>query len=54
MIDDVSGPGVIKVFEEWSKRGIALKKYGMQTKFWISEDYFVALADRISAEISQN
>jgi 3-isopropylmalate/(R)-2-methylmalate dehydratase large subunit len=50
MIHDVSGPGVIKVFEEWSKRGIPLEKVWDADKIWISEDHFVPSADRISAE----
>jgi 3-isopropylmalate/(R)-2-methylmalate dehydratase large subunit len=50
MIHDVSGPGVIKVFEEWSKRGITLEKVWDADKIWISEDHFVPSADRISAE----
>ncbi len=50
MIHDVSGPGVIKVFEEWSKRGITLEKVWDADKIWVSEDHFVPSADRISAE----
>lgn len=50
MIHDVSGPGVIKVFEEWSKRGVTLEKVWDADKIWISEDHFVPSADRISAE----
>ncbi|HJU78667.1 MAG TPA: 3-isopropylmalate dehydratase large subunit [Nitrososphaeraceae archaeon] len=50
MIHDVSGPGVIKVFEEWAKRGIELEKVWNPDKVWISEDHFVPSADRISAE----
>ena len=50
MIHDVSGPGVIKVFEEWSKKGIQLDKVWNADKIWISEDHFVPSADRISAE----
>jgi 3-isopropylmalate/(R)-2-methylmalate dehydratase large subunit len=50
MIHDVSGPGVIKVFEEWAKRGIQLEKVWNADKVWISEDHFVPSADRISAE----
>lgn len=50
MIHDVSGPGVIKVFEEWSKRGITLEKVWDANKIWVSEDHFVPSADRISAE----
>jgi 3-isopropylmalate/(R)-2-methylmalate dehydratase large subunit len=50
MIHDVSGPGVIKVFEEWSKRGVTLEKVWDADKIWVSEDHFVPSADRISAE----
>jgi 3-isopropylmalate/(R)-2-methylmalate dehydratase large subunit len=50
MIHDVSGPGVIKVFEEWSKKGIHLEKVWDPDRIWISEDHFVPSADRISAE----
>jgi len=50
MIHDVSGPGVIKVFEEWSKKGIQIKNVWNPDKIWISEDHFVPSADRISAE----
>ncbi len=50
MIHDVSGPGVIKVFEEWSKKGIHLDRVWNADKIWIAEDHFVPSADRISAE----
>ena len=50
MIHDVSGPGVIKVFEEWSKKGIQLENVWDPDRVWISEDHFVPTADRISAE----
>ena len=50
MIHDVSGPGVIKVFEEWARRGVHLEKVWNADKVWISEDHFVPSADRISAE----
>jgi 3-isopropylmalate/(R)-2-methylmalate dehydratase large subunit len=50
MIHDVSGPGVIKVFDEWAKKGIHLHKVWNADKIWISEDHFVPSADRISAE----
>lgn len=50
MIHDVSGPGVIKVFEEWSKKGIHLENVWNPDKIWIAEDHFVPSADRISAE----
>ena len=50
MVHDVSGPGVIKVFEEWSKKGIHLDRVWNADKIWITEDHFVPSADRISAE----
>ena len=50
MIHDVSGPGVIKVFEEWAKKGIHLEKVWNADRVWVSEDHFVPSADRISAE----
>ena len=50
MIHDVSGPGVIKVFEEWSKKGIHLDRVWSADKIWITEDHFVPSADKISAE----
>lgn len=50
MIHDVSGPGVIKVFDEWSKKGIQLENVWDPDRVWISEDHFVPSADRISAE----
>ena len=50
MIHDVSGPGVIKVFEEWSKKGIHVDRVWNADKIWITEDHFVPSADRISAE----
>src|SRR5437867_5259488 len=50
MVHDVSGPGVIKVFEEWAKKGIELDKVWNPDRVWIAEDHFVPSADRISAE----
>lgn len=50
MIHDVSGPGVIKVYDEWDKKGIHLEKVWNADRVWISEDHFVPSADRISAE----
>jgi 3-isopropylmalate/(R)-2-methylmalate dehydratase large subunit len=41
---------VIKVFEEWSKKGIQLENVWDPDRVWISEDHFVPSADRISAE----
>lgn len=50
MIHDVSGPGVIKVFSEWEKKGIKLEKLYDPEKVWISEDHFVPASDKISAK----
>src|SRR6188472_2251674 len=49
MVHDVSGPGVIKVFEEWAKKGVHLEKVWNPDKVWVSEDHFVPAADKISA-----
>ena len=49
MIHDVSGPGVIKVFSEWEKKGIILESVWAPDKVWISEDHFVPASDTISA-----
>ncbi|HYY70912.1 MAG TPA: aconitase family protein, partial [Nitrososphaeraceae archaeon] len=49
MIHDVSGPGVIKVFSEWEKKGKMLKQIWDPNRVWISEDHFVPASDRISA-----
>jgi 3-isopropylmalate/(R)-2-methylmalate dehydratase large subunit len=49
MIHDVSGPGVIKVFSEWEKKGKTLNQIWDPNRVWISEDHFVPSSDRISA-----
>lgn len=50
MIHDVSGPGVIKVFEKLKKEGISTDKLWDSSKIWVAEDHFVPSADKISAE----
>lgn len=50
MIHDVSGPGVIKVFEKLQKQGIAVDKLWNPSKVWVAEDHFVPSAEKISAE----
>jgi 3-isopropylmalate/(R)-2-methylmalate dehydratase large subunit len=50
MVHDVSGPGVIKVFHEWEKKGVKLERVWDPDKVWVTEDHFVPAADRISAE----
>ena len=50
MMHDVSGPGVIKVFDKLRKQGIAVDKLWDPTKVWVAEDHFVPSADKMSAE----
>ena len=50
MMHDVSGPGVIKVFDKLKKQGIAVDKLWDPTKVWVAEDHFVPSADKLSAE----
>lgn len=50
MIHDVSGPGVIKVFEKLKKEGYNVDKLWNPSKVWIAEDHFVPSAEKISAE----
>jgi len=50
MMHDVSGPGVIKVFDKLKKQGIQVDKLWDSTKVWVAEDHFVPSAEKISAE----
>jgi 3-isopropylmalate/(R)-2-methylmalate dehydratase large subunit len=50
MMHDVSGPGVIKVFDKLKKQGIAVDKLWDPTKVWVAEDHFVPSSDKMSAE----
>ena len=50
MMHDVSGPGVLKVFDKLKKQGIAVDKLLDPTKVWVAEDHFVPSADKLSAE----
>ena len=50
MVHDVSGPGVIKVFDKLKKQGISVDKLWDPTKVWVAEDHFVPSAEKISAE----
>ncbi|GFN40308.1 MAG: hypothetical protein YK1309IOTA_1610001, partial [Marine Group I thaumarchaeote] len=40
MIHDVSGPGVIKVFEKLEQKGINTDKLWDPSKVWVAEDHF--------------
>ncbi|MDF2422217.1 MAG: 3-isopropylmalate dehydratase large subunit [Nitrosopumilus sp.] len=50
MMHDVSGPGVIKVFDKLQKQGISVDKLWDPTKVWVAEDHFVPSAEKVSAE----
>lgn len=50
MVHDVSGPGVIKVFDKLKKQGVNVDKLWDPTKVWVAEDHFVPSADKVSAE----
>ncbi|CAI8042714.1 3-isopropylmalate dehydratase large subunit [Geodia barretti] len=50
MVHDVSGPGVLKVFERLREQGIPVDRLKDPSKVWVAEDHFVPSADKISAE----
>jgi 3-isopropylmalate/(R)-2-methylmalate dehydratase large subunit len=50
MMHDVSGPGVIKVFSEWEKKGVKLDHIWNPDRVWVTEDHFVPATDRVSAD----
>ena len=50
MIHDVSGPGVIAVFEKLKKKGMVIDKIWNPDRVWVAEDHFVPAADKISAQ----
>lgn len=49
MLHDVSGPGVIKVFEKLRDLDISTDHLWDPSKVWIAEDHFVPSAEKISA-----
>ena len=49
MIHDVSGPGVIKVFDNLQKEGINVDRLFDPSKIWVAEDHFVPSVDDLSA-----
>ena len=50
MVHDVSGPGVIAVFEKLKKQGMKIERLWDPSKVWVAEDHFVPPADKISAQ----
>ncbi|MGI0072952.1 MAG: 3-isopropylmalate dehydratase large subunit [Nitrosotalea sp.] len=50
MVHDVSGPGVIAVFEKLKRGGMKIDKLWNPDSVWVAEDHFVPAADKISAQ----
>jgi len=50
MVHDVSGPGVLKVFDKLRKQGIPTEKLWDPSRVWVAEDHFVPSAEKVSAE----
>ncbi len=50
MVHDVSGPGVMAVFEKLRKKGMIIDKIWDPERVWVAEDHFVPAADKISAQ----
>ena len=50
MMHDVSGPGVLAVFEKLRKKGMTIDKIWDPERVWVAEDHFVPAADKISAQ----
>ena len=50
MVHDVSGPGVMKVFEKLREQGIPAGPLHDPSRVWIAEDHFVPSAEAASAE----
>ena len=50
MVHDVSGPGVIKVFDKLKDQGIDTSRLWDSSKVWVAEDHFVPSAEKISAQ----
>src|SRR5574340_902318 len=50
MVHDVSGPGVLAVFEKLRKKGMTIDKVWDPESVWVAEDHFVPAADKICAQ----
>lgn len=50
MVHDVSGPGVIKVFDRLQNEGISTERLWDPDRVWVAEDHFVPSAEKASAE----
>lgn len=50
MLHDVSGPGVMTVFNELEKKGRKVEKVWDPSRVWVAEDHFVPAVDKLAAE----
>lgn len=50
MVHDVSGPGVIRVFDKIRRQGIQTDRLWDPDRVWVAEDHFVPSAEKVSAQ----
>ncbi len=50
MLHDVSGPGVMTVFNELEKKGRKIEKIWDPSRVWVAEDHFVPAVDKLAAQ----
>ena len=50
MLHDVSGPGVMTVFNDLEKKGRKVEKIWDPSRVWVAEDHFVPAVDKLAAE----
>jgi 3-isopropylmalate/(R)-2-methylmalate dehydratase large subunit len=50
MLHDVSGPGVMTVFNELEKKGRKIERIWDPNSVWVAEDHFVPAVDKLAAQ----
>ncbi|MEE8132496.1 MAG: 3-isopropylmalate dehydratase large subunit [Nitrososphaerales archaeon] len=50
MLHDVSGPGVMTVFNDLEKKGRKIEKIWDPSRVWVAEDHFVPSVDKLAAQ----
>lgn len=50
MLHDVSGPGVMTVFNDLEKKGRKVEKIWEPSRVWVAEDHFVPAVDKLAAQ----
>ncbi|MBI5133283.1 MAG: 3-isopropylmalate dehydratase, partial [Thaumarchaeota archaeon] len=50
MLHDVSGPGVMTVFNDLEKKGRKVEKIWDPSRVWVAEDHFVPAVDKLAAQ----